>query len=166
MRKHWLMVGAVVLLTGCAPTIKRYGYDLKSSVPEKPTTGVVIHYKKTYDPNEANFLGRAEVNKGVSMLCDESQALKVLIKEAQGLGADIINITEDEVPNPWTNCYQASAEFLRLKDRGQVVNLKSEPWYEPEFIEQRRKTAAQRGRSPYVAGAMGGLIGGIIAAGH
>ena len=41
------------------------------------------------------------------------------------LGADVINITDERLPDILSTCYRAKAEFIRLKDRQEVEGLKN-----------------------------------------
>jgi hypothetical protein len=117
-----------------------------------------------YNTNDVEILGSIhDYDTGFSTDCDEAAILDIFCREGSMLRADLINITEEKQPNPWTStCYRAKAEFLRFKDREKAKVLVSDAKYAPDLIIERSAAAGKRNREVIAAGVFGGLLGAII----
>src|SRR5205814_6958379 len=97
---------------------------------------------------------------GLSTDCDEAAILDIFCREGSMLGADLINITEEKQPNPWTStCYRARAEFLRFRDREKAKGLVSDAKYAPTLIVERSAATGKRNREVISGAVFGGLLG-------
>lgn len=160
-----LLCGAALLLVGCRSGISRTGY--KAPDPQAMNNAsrrpIAIQCNAIYNPDDVEVLGGIHAyDTGFSTYCDEAYVLDTFYKDANALGADIINITEEKQPDFWSTCYRAKAQFLRLKDRDKAKTLVSDAKYAPELIVERSAAARKRTRAIIVASVFGGALGGLI----
>jgi len=100
---------------------------------------------------------------GFSTDCDEAMVLDTFCREGNLLNADLINISEEKQPNPWTStCYRAKADFIRFKDREKARNLVSDAKYAPELIVERAAAASKRDKQIIAGAVFGGVLGAVI----
>lgn len=160
------LCGVAILVSGCAAGISRTGYRLPAgqTAQNTPRRPIAIRYQWQYSTNDMEVLGSIHAyDTGFSTDCDEAAVLDIFCEEGNMLGADIINITEEHQPNPWTStCYRARATFLRYKDRDKAINLVSDPKYAPNLIIQRSIATAKRTREVITGEVLGGLLGAIV----
>jgi hypothetical protein len=160
------LCGVAILASGCAAGISRTGYHLPAdqaanNLPQRPIT---IRYEMPYSTNDMEVLGSIHAyDNGLSTDCDEAAILDIFCREGNMLDADIINITEERQPNPWTStCYRARATFLRFEDRGKAKDLVSDPKYAPNLIIERSIATGKRNRQVITGAVLGGLLGAVI----
>lgn len=157
---------AVLCVSGCAIGVTRTGYKLPAGQQSKnlPLRPIAIQRNVQFNTNDVVVLGTIHAyDTGFSINCDEAAILEMFCREATMMGADIVDITEDKQPNPWTStCYRAKAEFLRLNDREKAKGLVSDAWYAPSLIIERSITTGQRNRAVLLGAVSGGLLGAII----
>lgn len=123
---------SILLLSGCASVITRYGYDLKNIPDSKVYFGCTIPVKKyfQYNKDEVEVLGSIKAgDTGVSFECGEGYVLGIFRQEACALGADLVNITYERGIDIWSSCYRAKADFLRFKDREKAKTIESDAAY-------------------------------------
>src|ERR1041385_1967799 len=155
-----------LFISGCAAGISRTGYHLPPNKTakdlERCPIAIKAHWK--YNTNDVVLLGSIhDYDTGFSENCDELAILDIFIKEGCMLGADVINITEENDPSIWSSsCYRAKADFLRLKERDQATNLVSDPQYVPEQIALHAETIRKRNNNALIGVAVGAGIGGVI----
>ena len=158
---------AVILLSGCAVGITRTGYQLPAGKTSKdlPLEAVAIQANVWYTTNEVDVLGSIHAyDNGLSTDCDEATVLEMFCREGHMLGADVIDITEESQPNPWTStCYRAKATFLRYKDREKAKGLVSDLHYAPALIVERANAATHRNNVVLGAALTGGIVGMAVA---
>ena len=164
---------AAVFLTGCAPGFSRKGYQSHAGQLASTSTNspVAIQCDKIYSTNEVVVLGSIHAyDTGFSFHCDEASVLAVFQKDAQMLGADVIDITDEKQPNLASTCYRAKAQFLRFKDRNRAKGIVSDPRYAPDLVDQRSQETAsdimdqnQNYEAVMFGGIIGGAVGGAIA---
>lgn len=169
MKKSLVSLGLVVLvLSGCATGISRKGYTVPagsiSTNSVKPT--VIIKRNWQYDTNQIVSLGTIRAyDTGFSVDCDEVAILDIFSHDAILVGADVINITEESQPSPWTSsCYRATANFLRFKDREKAIGLVSDPQYAPDLIVERAAASSKRTRNVLIGAVAGGALGFVVVA--
>ena len=157
---------ASILASGCAAGITRTGYQIPAGQTSKdlPRRPIAIRCNATYDTNDMVMLGSIhDYDTGFSTDCNEAAILDIFCREGCMVGADLINITEEKQPNPWTStCYRAKADFLRFKDREKVKNLVSDAKYAPEEIAKRVAATHKRTEEVMVGVVVGGVAGGAI----
>jgi len=157
---------ASILASGCAAGISRTGYQLPAGQTSKdlPKRPIAIRCEWKYDTNDVVTLGTIhDYDTGFSTDCDEVYVLDVFCREGSMLGADIINITQEKQPSPWTStCYRAKAEFLRFKDREKAIGLVSDAKYAPEAIIERAAKYSKRNTEVLAGEVAGGLLGAIV----
>jgi len=160
---------AAVLASGCAAGISRTGYRVPAGQTAKnmPRRPIAIRYQMAYSTNDMEVLGSIHAyDTGLSTDCDEAAVLDIFCREGNMVGADIINITEEHQPNPWTStCYRARATFLRYKDRDNAKDLISDPKYAPNLIIERSIASGKRTREVITGMVVGGVLGWIVVAG-
>jgi outer membrane lipoprotein SlyB len=157
---------AALFVSGCTAGISRTGYQLSpaqtsTDLPERP---IAIQSNVKYDTNDMVLLGSIHAyDTGFSLDCDEATILDVFRREGTALGADIINITEEKQPDPWTSsCYRAKAQFLRFKDREKAAGLVSDAKYAPEEIAKRVAAARKQNDKVMLGAVIGGVAGGVV----
>jgi hypothetical protein len=170
----WSKVLASLLsgfISGCAPGIARSGYHLPPGEATKdlPKHPIAIRCDWKYDTNDVVVLGSIHAyDNGFSTHCDEAAILDIFCREGCMVGADVINITDEHQPNPWTStCYRANATFIRLKDRTCATNLVSDAKYAPEEVAKRVAATNKRNNEilagVVIGGVGGGVVGGLVA---
>jgi hypothetical protein len=160
-----ILCGAAVLVSGCAAGITRTGYQLPANQNPKglQRCPIAIQCDAKYDSNAVEVLGSIDAyDTGFSTDCDEAYVLDIFCREACSVGADLINITEENRPDMWSSCYRAKAEFLRFKDRAKIKGLVSDAKYAPNLIIERSVRSNRRARDVITASVLGGALGGII----
>jgi hypothetical protein len=160
-----LLCSAAILVSGCAAGITRTGYQLpkNQSAKDLERCPIAIQCNAKYDSNNVVVLGSIlEYDTGFSTYCDEAYVLDIFCKEGCMLGADIINITEENQPDLWSTCYRAKAEFLRFKDREKAEGLLSDAKYAPNLIIERSVKSNKRTKEVITASVLGGALGAII----
>jgi len=144
---------------GCYSSITRTGYtknDLRTDL--SPCPDIIIKKNASFLEDEATVVGKIKAgDTGFSFVCSEKYVLGTFRNDACGLGADIVNITMEKQPDFWSTCYRAKADLLRCNDKKFLAQIKSDPQYTPELINERSiKTT--------VLNAVGvGLAGGVAA---
>jgi hypothetical protein len=97
--------------------------------------------------------------------CDEVAILSTFVHDADLIGADLINITEESQPSIWgSSCYRAKADFYRFKDRDKVKDLVSDDKYEPSRVVARSSQYSKRSTEVLIGAAAGGLVGFVVVA--
>lgn len=160
------LCGVALMVSGCAAGITRTGYKLPKNQNPNATANCRIAIKNNfkYDTNDVTVLGSIHAyDTGLSTDCDEAAVLDIFVKDGCMLGADVINITDEKQPSPWTSsCYRARATFLRFKDRELAKNVVSDPKYAPQLIIDRSVASGKRTRDVIAGTVMGGLLGYVI----
>jgi hypothetical protein len=160
---------ASILASGCAAGISRTGYQLPAGQTSKdsPKRPIAIRNNWKYDTNDVVWLGSIhDYDTGFSTECDEAFILDLFCREGCMIGADLINITDEKQPNPWTStCYRATADFLRFKDREKTKGLLSDAKYAPNLIVKRSAASGKRNEEVLIGAVSGGLLGYVIVAG-
>ncbi len=161
-----VLCGTALLLSGCAAGISRTGYQLPAGQTSKdlPKHPIAIQCNAKYGTNDVVLLGSIhDYDTGFSTDCDEVYVLDIFCREGSLLGADLINITEEKQPSPWTStCYRAKAQFLHLNDREKVKTLVSDAKYAPQAIIDRAAKYSTRNKEVLAGAVGGGLLGAII----
>jgi hypothetical protein len=157
---------ALILVAGCAAGITRTGYQLPAGQNSKdlPKRPIAIRNDWKYDTNDVVWLGTIhDYDTGFSTECDEAFILDLFCREGSMVGADLINITDEKQPSPWTStCYRATADFLRFKDREKAKGLLSDAKYAPDLIIERSAASGKRTKEVLAGAVGGGLLGAII----
>lgn len=153
-------------MSGCAPGITRTGYQppAAQTTGDLPRRPIAIQCKVAYDTNEVVVLGSIHAyDTGLSVACDEAAILDIFCREGNMLGADVVDITEEHQPNPFTStCYRAKATFLRFKDREKARNLVSDAKYAPDLIIERSAKNSKRNQEIITGAVLGGVLGAIV----
>jgi len=161
-----LLCCAALFISGCAAGISRTGYQLPAGQTSKdlPRRPIAIQRNAYYNTNDVEVLGSIhDYDTGFSTDCDEATILDIFCKDGAMLRADVVNITEEEQPNPWTStCYRAKTTFLRFKDREKAKNLVSDAKYAPELIIERSAKYSKRNKEVITGAVFGGLLGAVI----
>ncbi len=153
------------LSASCAATINRQGYVLAdSTVSRRDCASTIVVKSLEYDPQLVQIVGRISASdSGFSVHCSEELIMEIFKKDACAVGADIINITKEAQPNFWrSTCYRAKAEFLRLKDREKLNELKSDQRYSTQNIAGSSNYTNCMNKGIVAVGVLGGIIGGQI----
>ena len=163
-----MFLGVVlILLSGCAAGITRTGYQLPPGKVSKdlPLEAVPLQANVHFNTNEVDVLGSIHAyDNGFSTDCDEATIIETFCREGHLLGADLIDITDEKQPNPWTStCYRARATFLRYKDRTKAKSLVSDLQYAPALIIERSNAATHRNNVVMGAAFTGGIVGMAVA---
>jgi len=159
-----IRAGLVILLCGCAVGVLRHGYVLDPALEGK-SCNVAIKRDFKFADLEMKVLGNIEVYDNLlSVDCDERAVFDTVIADACALRADVINVTGEKQPDYfWTMCYRVNAQFLRLADPEQAIQIESDPHYEMAAIQQRASISTQRAGQAYAIGMVGMILGSLIA---
>ena len=152
------------LLSSCTASIKRQGYNIDDyQASNIECDNIIIAKSVSYDPELVQIIGEISASDtGFSVKCSESFVIEYFRNEACIIGADIINITEDSQPDFSSTCYRAKAEFIKIKNRQMLAEIKSDPKYSAEKIKNRSQYSECMNNGIVTAGALGGLIGALI----
>lgn len=152
------------LFASCTANIKRQGYKIDDSVvSEKECPNIIVVKNLNYNPDLVEIVGMISASDtGFSTKCSETFVIDNFKKDACAIGADVINITKDSQPDFWSTCYRAEAEYIRIKDRKMLTEIKSDAKYSAQNISNRSKYTECMNKGIVAAGALGGLIGGLI----
>jgi hypothetical protein len=164
MKTTLLMVLCCIftLASGCAAGISRIGYQLPQGKTPKDLQRcpIAIQCNVQYDTNDVAVLGSIHAyDTSVSIDCDEAYVLDIFCREGCMLGADLINITEENQPDLWSSCYRARAQFLRFKDREKVNGLLSNAKYAPNLIIGRSAKSNKRNIEVITGAVVAGPLG-------
>lgn len=155
----------LVALCGCASGLQRTGYT-QPKIQNAASTEqcrIAIRAGAQYDLSNVEILGRIRAyESGLSVDCDEAYILDLFCREACALGADLVNITQEQQPYWRSTCYQARAELIRYKDRKQANELVSDAKFAPQLVIDRSEKSKKRTRQVISAAVFGGALGGII----
>ncbi|MFT3946076.1 MAG: hypothetical protein QM763_03800 [Agriterribacter sp.] len=120
MRQNIIILSAVLLLSGCAPSIKT-----NITSPEKPLTindKVAFLDIKHKVPETAKKVGAAKLgDSGFSTNCDFNSNLVKARDLARKSGANIVKVVETKKPDLWSSCYRMKIEFYKYD--GDVTTL-------------------------------------------
>jgi hypothetical protein len=161
-----LLLVLISNVLGCYSSITRSGYstkDLKTNL--SPCTDIIIKKNGSLSEDVATVVGKIKAgDTGFSFVCSEKYVLGIFRKDACGLEADIVNIIEETQPSFWrSTCYRAKADLLRCKDKNFLAQIKSDPQYTPELVNERsKKTVILNTAGMGAAGVVGG---GVLGAG-
>ncbi len=161
-----LLLVLITSVLGCYSSIARTGYsknDLKTNW--SPCTDIIIKRNASFSEDIATVVGKIKAgDTGFSFVCSEKYVLGIFRKDACGLGADIVNIIEETQPSFWlSTCYRAKADLLKCKDKNFLAQIKSDPQYTPELVNERSKKTVIYNTAGI--GAAGGVAGGVLGAG-
>ena len=161
-----LLLVLISNVLGCYSSITRSGYstkDLKTNL--SPCTDIIIKKNGSFSEDVATVVGKIKAgDTGFSFVCSEKYVLGIFRKDARGLEADIVNIIEETQPSFWrSTCYRAKADLLRCKDKNFLAQIKSDPQYTPELVNERSKKTVILNAAGM--GAAGGVAGGVLGAG-
>ncbi len=160
-----LLIGMIALSAGCSASITRHGYEIDASRTVSSCTGVIIKKNAALAQDAAEVLGMIVAkDSGFSASCSEFDVLSIFIVDACSINAHMINIVEEDQPDFWSTCYRAKAELIKVKDPAMLSDVKSDPQYTPELIQDRSKITKARNRGMFVGGVLGGAVGGAIGA--
>lgn len=114
MRKYLIILSTLLLLSGCAASIKT---NITSQ--EKPLTTndkvAFLDLKHTV-PEGAKKVGTAKFgDSGFSTDCDFNSNLVKARELARKNGANIVKVTESKQPDFWSSCYRMKIEFYRYE---------------------------------------------------
>ena len=162
------LCGAAIFLSGCAAGITRTGYQIPKGQNSKDLErrSIAIQCNAKFETNDVVVLGSIHAyDTGFSTDCDEAYVLDIFCREGNMLGADVIDITEENQPSVLTStCYRAKATFLRFKDRDRAKGIVSDTKYAPNLIIERSVAAGKRTRDVIAATVAGGVLAGIVVA--
>ena len=114
MKKIIPLLPVFLLLTNCGYRIVRTNYTVSRG---NSTDCEIKIQKNTPLPDSvATKIGEIKLGEsGMTLWCNENDAMKVLRKEGCAINADIINIFEEKKMDLWSSCYRCRAEFYKLK---------------------------------------------------
>lgn len=133
-----ILLFSLISFCGCVAGISRQGYKLEDTKNKSLSScDLVIKKKYVYNKDAVDILGKINsYDTGLSVTCNQDYVLSIFCEEACALGADILNIIEEKTSDIWSSCYRAKAEFLRLKDRQKIEELKNSEQYYPGFVAE------------------------------
>jgi hypothetical protein len=163
--KRLVIVAAAVsaLLAGCAPTVTRMGYSAGAVAAD--SCRVALKKAWDFDSTKIKSLGSIEVGEAsFARNCSEREILGLLRREACGLGANVVNITEEKRPDAASTCYRARADFLKITDSALLATVGSDSVYSGWKVEARVAMASERNSQTLVAALITGFVVGLLVA--
>ncbi len=120
--KEIILIAALSICTfslnSCSYYVSRDGY--KTFTP-KDTCDVYI-YRYLYDKSNLIYVGTIKLSEsGLTINCDEDDAVAFLKKEACSANANIVNIIREYSPDNLSSCYRCDAE-LYIDTANYVIN--------------------------------------------
>lgn len=159
-------VAAVVLsiFTGCVPKVTRMGYEA-GPVQIKDSCVIAIKKADDFDSSKVQKLGSIDVGEAsMAKHCNEREILNLLRREACGLGANVVNITEEKRPDAASTCYRARADFLKITDSALLATVGSDSIYSDWKVEARVAMSQERNSQTLVAALITGFVVGMLVA--
>lgn len=150
------VVTVLMVLSSCSHSIHR-SYD-KLPPADNQTEITILRYVDI--PNEiATEIASVKLNdSGFSTSCNELDAIKILLSEAESLGADFIVISEEIRPDGWSSCYRCTAEFY-VYSNNHVYTM--DPYYNNFSLENRVKVD-RKNQAGLIIGTIVGSVVGIL----
>lgn len=127
----YLSLGCL-FLSSCSHRIIRTGYEVNKSEYRYCPIEIV----KTPPATDSEFQKLGEIKlgeSGFSSACSEEHAMHILKGEGCALGAHLIFISEEKLPNVWSTCYRCTATFYRFTDQRPMPEIAEE---EPDNQEE------------------------------
>ena len=110
-----LILMVAMLETGCTYVIRRKGYRLS---PEKSSSECSLVFCKNAEITTDcdSIIGTVKLkDSGFSHHCSEADAVAILKNEGCAVGADVINVIDEERPDLSSTCYRVKAQLLKKK---------------------------------------------------
>ncbi len=102
-------------LFNCTHQIVRTDYTPDNTREANCLTNIVKY--KQINESDGDKVGSVKLeDSGFSMSCSEEDAYNILKKEACLSGANVINITSEKSPHPFSTCYFVEADLFVLTD--------------------------------------------------
>ena len=118
---HYFVILLVIIATGCAPTIKRIGYNSNDYSGNLDNCNPSIVKNQNYNSAGYKKIGEIKIDdSGFSTNCEESDVLKILKDEACKCGADVINIIEEKRADLLSTCYRTTAELIKVENKDSI----------------------------------------------
>jgi hypothetical protein len=155
MKKSILYLVLLIIISGCSHRIVRTGYRINKSEYRK--CEIAIH-KHMHISDSLLKVGEIELGEsGSSSACSETDALEILKNEGCALNANVINITQEKMPDLMSSCYRCRAEFYRFAAQGmKVQNLN------PDSVNDRIANDNKRNSGLFMMAAIVGLLFGFL----
>jgi len=120
MRQNIIILSTILLLSGCAPSLKTNITNQEKSL----TTNDKVAFLdvKHNVPETAKKVGTAKFgDSGFSTDCDFNSNLIKARDVARKNGANIVKVIETKKPDIWSSCYRMKIEFYKYD--GDVTTL-------------------------------------------
>jgi hypothetical protein len=155
------IVLAAIVCSGCASSFKRTGY---AAATQKASVDCPVVFKQQVQvQDDVDILGTVKASDtGFSVKCDEAYVLRRFRDDACAIGADVVSLSEERAPDFWSTCYQATATFLRYRDREIARSLTSDARYDPAPLRERSEVTYDRLRNAIIGGAIAGPVGATV----
>ncbi len=104
-----------MLETGCTHVVRRKGYRIST---EKSSSECSLVFCKDAEITTDcdSIIGTVKLrDSGFSHHCSEADAVAILKNEGCAVGADVINIIDEERPDISSTCYRVKAQLLKKK---------------------------------------------------
>lgn len=151
---------ALSLMAGCSHRITRIDYT-----PGAPSgeCDPVIKKMASLTDVPVKKIGSIKLgDTGFSTKCEETDAIRILKKEACAVGADIVNITDEKRTDFISSCYRVEADFLKFLDSSSRSKLASDEVFQDEAVEYRKDEDKDRKTGMIVGSIVGGLVAGLV----
>ena len=124
----YLLVFMVITFIGCTYGIRREGYQpLSNAHPE--LCEISVKRQAYVQPYDGKKLGRIELyDTGVTTGCSQDKAFALLRKEGCRLGANFIDLVQEQTIDLLSSCYRLKADFWYI-DNPDRLDIKSNAFY-------------------------------------
>lgn len=160
MKNLFYLLIASLLFSNCGHRIVRTGYQIKKS--DYSACEVVIKKATSISDTLATKIGEIKLGEtGLSVACNEGDAINILRNEACAIKADVVLITEETRPDVWSSCYRCKAEFYKLK-KPDNNTLKSDNKYTSDKVQSRVAEDRSRNTAMLIGSVVAGFVVGLL----
>lgn len=172
MQKTFLKLSLILFslsLASCSYKVSRMGYSEQETKPKSNDQKIIFKKMADIDSAAVVRVGRVELNdNGLTVNCQESDAIRQLITEAHQAGGQFVNIVEERRSDINSSCYRCLADIYRFTNDSLYDAQKSDPAFSPQNIQKAEAMDRKRNKksitAAIIAGVVGGIIGGLFAA--
>ena len=151
----------IFILTGCGGihNISRTGYVVESYTK----SGCIVHFTRELKSNvKIEPKGSIALTDKGSSKCSPEDAFNILRNEACELDANLIEISNERMPDLGSSCYRCDAVFYKVDSSFVATNYKAEDLISNETIESMTGKSKTASTFLYIGGFAVGFAGGWL----
>ena len=146
--------------SSCGYRIVRTGYDIKKS--DHKYCDIIIKKNAVMLDSLVEKVGEVKLGEtGFTSSCSEANAILILKGEGCAIGAELINITEENRPDLWSSCYRCKATFYKFKTPREEIDIHNDTTYDSEKVAERVGKDRKKNVGVYVGSFLIGVVLGL-----